>query len=196
MAERQDRYFFVPDEAVAEVVAEAKTKRAVFVADIKKFLADYKASLYWGSDRDDGHVIGLWFYAKDDIPKGWRITQETWDNKTERLAYLVMPDKRTKSGKAATNALKVLNMGAISVFAELNAAAKKYGLDISMCIQHDRYGYGFYGSHIERIGGYLFAVPVGDMGGLKEDYVVSPDIREVTKSKFINIREENGTLDD
>lgn len=188
---RIDRYFYIPAENVKSVTEKPIADRKSFVEKVTEFLNKNQGVIV--SENRNGGIFEIAYPEDKPLPiKGWRINSCGYYNK--QYVNRCIPDKRTKEGKAIAKEMAEINSHAVSIYAHINAVAEKYELRFEMCIQNDRL-YSYYGGYYEHCDAYLLAVPVCiEHDGLKDDYVVPPEITEITESEFIAITKENGKL--
>ena len=188
---RIDRYFYIPAEKVKDVTEKPIADRKSFVKKVTEFLNKNQGVIV--SENRNGGIFEIAYPEDKPLPvKGWRINCCGYYNK-QRVNRCI-PDKRIKEGKAIAKEIAEINSHAVSIYAHINAVAEKYRLRFEMCIQNDRL-YSYYGGYYEHCNAYLLAVPVClDQDGLKNDYIVPPEITEITESQFIAITKEGQTL--
>jgi len=106
---------------------------------------------------------------------------------------MVVPDLRTNEGRAFEKEIFEINTNAVPAHVAINEVAKKYGLNIERVIQENHMR-SFGGNYCPHVGAYLLQVPATGDRALSPDYVVPPEITEITESQFIAITKENGKL--
>ena len=172
-----DRYFYIPAAAVKAEVDAVKQKMQEYQAKRNAFLNEMGTD-YYSLNYDQDAIVQIGYEYGVKMPDGLRMIREaTIDEKPIRM---VVPDKRTKAGKAIQKKLDALNEGGIAPFANITAAASRYGFDIKRCIQ-DNYMRHFYGQYNEKEDAYLLGVPSGEGYGTLKDDAVIPHFEEITE---------------
>ena len=187
---RIDRYFYIPEEKVGDVTEKPIADRKEFVKKVTCFLNKNQGVIV--SENRNGGIFEIAYPENKPFPvKGWRLNGYGYFN-NERVNKCI-PDKRTKEGKLIAKEMAEINSHAVSIYAHINAVAEKYGLRVEMCIQNGRL-YSYYGGYYEHCNAYLLAVPATGDRALSPDYIVPPEITEITESQFIAITKEDGCL--
>ena len=184
-----DRYFYIPEECVKDITEKAESIRQAHRERVSQFLD--KAGTELSSEYGSGRICDLAFEIDQSLPKGWRKRDIDWYK--GRKIQRAVPDLRSKEGKALKKELEEINKNAVSPYEAINAVAQKYGLRKEMVIQ-DCHWRSFGGSYCPHVKAYLLQVPATGDGALSPDYIVPPEITEITESQFIAITKENGTL--
>lgn len=139
---------------------------------------DEMGTPYHSLNYDQDTIVQIGYEYGVKIPDGLRMIRETTID--EKSIRMFVPDRRTKAGKAIQKKFDTLNEDGIAPFANITAAASRYGFDIKRCIQ-DHYMRHFYGEYIEKEDAYLLGVPSGEGHGTLKDDAVIPHFEEITE---------------
>lgn len=187
------RYFYIPQSAVIAELEQAKKDVADFDAKIKAFMHKHSAVDCYRQQDYPGKITALVF-AGTEPPNGWRKIRVERDGS----GVVAKPDKRTSIGKAIDAELKKVNEYAVVMYAELKAAAHRYGLDRENCISEHFFLSHFSGMQVENEKAFLIRVPSGEGSNtLKDDEEIpyAEELTELTESEFIAVTKEGKSLE-
>lgn len=196
MAVKTDRYFYVPAEKVCNEEHDGENRYDRYLKAVEDYLAEFDTHFYYAGK--DGKITSAAIELDKPIPDGFRVDKQDYiqiDYEPVKV-NIIVPDKRTKAGKAAAAKLQELNSECVSDYVVVDLIAKKYGLYIVNAIQ-DNLLRSYQCHYLESSNGYTFAVPANiGTNVLDESYEPHSDIREITKSQYIALVEEGKTIDE
>lgn len=189
MEEITYKYFVAEGEAITSVIDMAKAERARHQDRISALLKKYEADCLWGGSRSAPGAIG-WIWEK---PEGdYRAEPPMRENflkpdveHSDGVTYACYkPDQRYKAGKAIKAELKAV--GSFNFSDTISKALKVdrmvFGILDGRNVMCQTAG-GQYGDRL------VFRIPTG--GDHKDTFSAPGGFREIKKSEFIAITEEN-----
>lgn len=189
MEEITYKYFVAEGETVAPVIAAAKAESSTHQERISALLKKYEADCLWGGRREAPFAIGfLWQRPEGDYRAKPPMRENFLKPEVERIGDVTYacykPDQRYKAGKAIKAELKAV--GGFSFSDTISKALKVDRMVFGildgrqvMC----QTAAGQYGDKL------VFRIPTG--GDHKDTFAAPDGFREIKKSEFIAITEEN-----
>ena len=189
MEEITYKYFVAEGETIALVMELAKAESSAHQERISTLLKKYEADCLWGGSRSAPFAIGyIWERPEGDYRAKPAMRENFLKPEVERsgeVSYACYkPDQRYKAGKAIKAELKAVGAFSYSEFISKATGADRmvFGTLDGRQVMCSTSG----GRYKDTL---VFRIPVGGDHG--KDFTPPEGFREIKKSEFIAITEEN-----